>query len=180
MNDSRKEESVDRMKYPSPQRHAALHEGLFFGAVFGLLLVLNGALDLLAGVTAGVLIMSVAGIGVYLYAAFRATFATGRLSTGLLAGFWTGLISSAINLVVLATLCMLSADALRQRALAATSAREAATRFTNASIVDYDIGLLALGVLMSIACGLVCGTLGGMIAIRRGRARQAPSSANEV
>lgn len=168
------------MKYPSAQRLASLHEGLFVGGALGLLLVINGALDLLAGVTAGVLVLTIVGIGAYIYAAVRATYVTGKLSTGLLAGFWTGLVSSTINLVVLTTVCILAADALRRRAEAAAAAQGSVAHFTDAGIVGYDIGLLALGVLMATACGLVFGTLGGMIAIHRGHTSQAATAIHEV
>lgn len=166
-----KEKRVSPMKYPSRTRFASLHEGLFFGGVLGLLLVLNGALDMLTDVTVGVLVLSVLGPALYVYAALRATYATGRLSSGMLAGLWTGLASSLINLVVLATLSMLLVDALRQRT---------AAHVTNAAIVGYDIGLLLFGTLVAVACGLFCGTIGGMLAISRGRARQAATTANEV
>ena len=166
------------MKYPSRQRFASLHEGLFFGGVLGLVLVLNGALDLLANMTAGVVPVAVVGLVLYVYAATRATYVTGKLSTGLLAGFWTGLVSAVINLVVLATLSILLAGSLRDRAHAAVGT--SGVHISNAAVVGYDVGLLVFGVLMAVACGLVCGTLGGMIAIHRGRAKQAAGSANEV
>lgn len=175
-----KEDDSRRMRYPSSYRFASLHEGLFFGGALGLLLVVNGALDLLAGVAAGVLVLSAASLAIYVYAALRATQVTGKLSTGLLAGFWTSLVSSCINLVVLTTVCILAAESLRQRAQSVANAQESGVHVTTASIVGYDIGLLALGVLLAVACGLVCGTLGGMIAIARGRARQAAGAAPGV
>lgn len=159
------------MKYPSRVRFASLREGLFFGSVLGLLLVLNGALDLLTDVTVGVFVLSVLGLALYVYAALRATYATGKLSSGMLAGLWTSLISSLINLVVLATLSILLAGSLRERTQA---------HVTISTIVGYDIGLLLFGVLVAVACGLFCGTVGGMLAINRGNARQAASTAHEV
>lgn len=166
------------MTHPALPRFIALRESLFFGSVLGLLLVLNGALDLLAGMTAGVVLLSIVGVAVYLYAAQRATYHTGKLGTGMLAGFLTGLVSSVINLVVLATVCLLAAGSLQQRAQAAAGGT--AFQVTAAHIVGYDIGLLAVGVLLAMACGLLCGTMGGMIAIRRGSSRQATTSAHGV
>lgn len=159
------------MKYPSRTRFASLHEGLFFGGVFGLLLVLNGAFDMLTDVTVGVLVLSALGLVLYVYTAMRATYITGKLSTGMLAGLWTGLFSSLINLVVLATLSILLADTLRERESAHVS---------STMIVSYDVALLILGTLVAVACGLLCGTIGGMLAISRGRARQAAVTAHEV
>lgn len=166
------------MKYPSRQRFASLHEGLFFGGVLGLLLALNGALDLLANVTAGVVPLAVGGLFLFTYAAIRATYVTGKLGTGLLAGFWTGLVSGIINLAVLATLSIMLAGTVGEHTRAAAGA--SGLHITDAMAVSYDIGLLFFGVLMAVACGLVCGTAGGMIAIHRGRARQAAEPANGV
>lgn len=159
------------MKYPSRTRFASLHEGLFFGGVLGLLLVVNGALDMLTDVTVGVLVLSAVGLALYIYAAMRATYSSGMLSSGMLAGVWTGLFSSLINLVVLATLSILLAGTLRERV---------AAHVTSAMIVSYDVALLILGALVAVACGLLCGTIGGMLAISHGRARQAAVSAHEV
>lgn len=166
-----KEQSFGPMSYLSHVRFASLREGLFFGSVLGLLLVLNGALDLLADVTVGVVVLSILGPALYVYAALRATYATGKLSSGMLAGLWTSLISSLINLVVLATLSILLAGSLRERTQ---------PHATSSMLVGYDIGLLLFGALVAVACGLFCGTIGGMLAISRGKARQAASPANEV
>lgn len=145
----------------------ALHEGLIFGVGLGVLLSLNFLLSVYAnfGFT---LITWIVGLGAYFWAGMRASKITRVVSTGLLAGMFTGIISSVINLVVVIPITLLNVDKLRIAAQKlADSVKNNHTHYTNGSFISTVIIGVIVGIVLAALFGVGLGAAGGSV----GRAR---------
>lgn len=145
----------------------AQHEGLVFGVGLGVLLSLNFLLSVYAnfGFT---LITWIVGLAAYFVAGMRASKVTRVVSTGLLAGMFTGIISSVINLIVVVPVTLLNVDKLRIAAQkVADQVKNNHTHYTNSSFVSTVIIGVIIGIVLAALFGVGLGAAGGSI----GRAR---------
>src|SRR5437764_14678146 len=89
--------------------HPALQNGLLFGIILGIVEIL---LSFLLGGT-GLIISALLFLFIVGYAGYRATARTGKVSTGLLAGFLAGLFSSVFANIPLLLYSLSHIDSFR-------------------------------------------------------------------
>lgn len=148
----------------------ALKEGLLFGAVLGVGLILLHWLSL-SGTAGMLLVLSLAlTLGVYLLAGMRAARFTGDTGAGAIAGLMTALVSSTMGLLVdfawvvipqgqLANMQGVIDQALQQAGVAAQVSQ-------GVLIGAIVIGLL-VALLFSLLVGGLVGALGGSLGKRQ-------------
>ena len=148
----------------------ALKEGLLFGAVLGVSLILLHWLSL-PGTAGMLLVLSLAlTLGVYLLAGLRAARFTGDTGAGAIAGLMTALVSSTMGLLVdfawvvipqgqLASMQSAIDQALQQAGVAVQVSR-------GVLIGAIVIGLL-VALLFSLLVGGLVGALGGSLGKRQ-------------
>lgn len=155
-------------------RNPALRYGLMFGLI---LFVVEIFLSFLTGILGT--FVSLLSLAAYLVLSFlagqRASQETGRLKTGLLAGFWTGVFGELISAILSLILTFLNLDTYRMEAqnYAAKTLHESQSQInaiTNAAIINSTLLQLALNIVVASLLGLLAGALGGYM----GRKRAAP------
>ena len=168
----------------------ALRQGALFGLPLGALLILNEALILTFGPDAFIVVADPNAFGLpwaagafllsyatlvpcllaYIFAGWRASYVTGRISTGMEAGLMTGALSSIINGAGVLVIWLTHID---------TIAREAQTlsalKFTNERVLSQRITELIAGLALALVFGLAFGAFGGKIGKERRRLAQAPA-----
>ncbi len=160
---------------PPAKKVSAFGIGLVFGIILAVILIGIGLIKhFVAGAPLLGLVLSiisiVAALIAYFFAGFRASSQSGRVSTGLLAGMWTGLISMILNAIVavLLSLSQLSqtTDAINQRL--ATSGSTTSMQFTDTTTLAFLIigEIIVIIIVSAIALGV--GAIGG--AAGKGRA----------
>lgn len=145
----------------------ALRIGALFGLGWGVLLIANYFLTQVEGVRFTTVASYIIALVVYLVAGILAASQTGLVRTGLLAGLWTGLISSVVNAIGV-TIILLTDHALveqmRQAALhAAQAAGASAPQLTDQVIILGSVLALVLEIIAATVIGLGVGALGGLI-----------------
>ena len=148
----------------------AFQQGLIFGLILAvietLILLINTfvnspsnqiGLDLIL-IGAGFLL----GLAAYLVAGILATRKTGRVSTGTLAGLWTGTTYGAIVLVVSMVL-FFSINLPRLLAIEAISHPEVDQNAYRIGAIAGGVGYAIFGILFAIGLGAGLGALGGLI-----------------
>ena len=152
-------------------RNPALRYGLIFGLI---LLVVQTLLSFVGGAL-GILYDLIA-LGAYLVlcllAGQRASQETGRLRTGVLAGFWAGLISSLISTIISLILTFVNLDALRNYYQAVSNQQHLGIHYDNGLVISTQLFSFAISMLLAILLGLAGGAIGGLM----GRNRAAPPS----
>jgi hypothetical protein len=145
-------------------RNPALRQGLIFGTILGFILLVISFFS--SGLTITLILCLLAAF----IAGMRASQETGRITTGTLAGLWTGLIGIFIPSIISIVLLLINIDAVRK------SAQDAANKLSNHPII-YTNSLLLGGLLINfvilLALGVLLGVLGGAIGGSFGR-RRAP------
>jgi hypothetical protein len=152
---------------------SAFRIGLLFGVVLGVILI---ALDFAGLFLQDIAILfNIMGIVIalvaYFFAGFRASSQSGKVSSGLLAGMWTGLISQILSRTVNVVTLALSSSRLHQltdtenQALARAGSN---VRVTDADILTFYIIIVVIIVIIVAAIALGVGAIGG--AAGKGRA----------
>ena len=147
----------------------ALQNGLLFGLILGLI---EAVLLFLLG-NVGFLISLIIYLGLVGFAGYRASARTGKVGTGLLAGFLAGLFSSVIASAVLLIVWLTHIDSLRQllqQQYANTSNQGFV--FTNNVVAGFLVLFLVIVIVVSSALALGIGAIGG--AIGKGKAPVPP------
>lgn len=155
---------------------SAFGVGLVFGIILAVILIGIGLIRHfvtgvpLLGLALGIISIIVALVA-YFFAGFRASSQSGKVSTGLLAGMWTGLISMALNAIV-AVLLDLSqlpqiTDSVNQ-AIATSGSSSSSIQFTDTTTLVVVIIGQIIAVLIVSAIALGVGAIGG--AAGKGRA----------
>lgn len=147
----------------------ALKQGLIFGLILGVAEVLISLLGRVA--TLGIItsILSyLLYIGLPLVAGLRASPQTGRVSTGLLAGLWTGLFGSIIASIYTIIAFFLNIDAIRS---AAQKASPNVRLTDNLLLIGIVVGVVFI-IIVATLIGLGMGAIGGAIGRRRANVPQ--------
>jgi hypothetical protein len=139
-------------------RNPALRQGLVFGIILGV------ALLAISFFTNGFTITLILCLLAAFLAGMRASQETGRITTGTLAGLWTGLIGIFIPSIISMVLLLINIDSVRKSAQAAADKQHLHITYTNSLLLEglliNFIILLALGVLFGVIGGLVGGQFG--------------------
>jgi len=148
----------------------ALQNGLLFGTILGIVeIVLSFLLGTLGFIINVLLFLFIVG-----YAGYRASTRTGKVSTGLVAGFPFGLLSSVIASIPLLIYYLSNIDTFReqlQQQMGANSLYQGIT-LTNNLIIASVILFLVVLVAGATLLGLGVGSIGG--AIGKGQAQPPP------
>jgi hypothetical protein len=142
-------------------RNPALRQGLIFGIILGVILVgLNFIIS-------GLIIIAALTILAALIAGMRASQETGRITTGILAGLWTGLLGTLILSIIAMGFLLFNIDAVRKSAQITANQQHLNIIYTNSQIItNYLIVYLIL-----IAAGVLFGVIGGAVGGNFGRRR---------
>jgi len=100
-------------------------------------------------------------------AGMRASQETGRITTGTLAGLWTGLIGILIPSIISIVLLLINIDAVRKSAQDAADKQHLHITYTNSLLLT---GLL-INFLILLALGVLLGVIGGAVGGNFGRRR---------
>lgn len=155
----------------------AVRQGLIFGAILAVLLVLNALLSIYLGlvVTAiSSIIVILVCAAAYIVAGMRAAQQTGQVNTGLLAGLITGAFSSLINAIVTVVLVIALVDTVRKSAQATSNQLLKANHLptvtlTNSQVIASQVQNVIIGLIIASVLGLGLGALGGLIGRSRAK-----------
>jgi hypothetical protein len=142
-------------------RNPALRQGLIYGIILGIILVgLNffiTGLIFIVGLT--ILAALIAGM--------RASRETGRLTTGTLAGLWTGLIGTLILSVFALGFLLFNIDAVRKDAQITANQQHIHIIYTNSQIITNYLIVYLILIALGVMFGVIGGVLGGSFGRRR-------------
>ena len=142
-------------------RNPALRQGLIFGIILGVILLALSFISTNFFITLALILLAA------FLAGRRASQETGRITTGTLAGLWTGLIGIFIPSIISVILVLINIDAYRNSIQTAADKQHQHITYTNsmviASLLINVLFLIVLGVLP----GVIGGALGGNISRRR-------------
>ena len=142
-------------------RNPALRQGLIFGIMLGVILL---ALSFI--ITNFYITLALIFLAAFI-AGMRASQETGRLTTGTLAGLWTGLIGIFIPSIISVILVLINIDAYRKSFQIAADKQHQNITYTNSTVIT---GLL-INVLFLIVLGVLPGVIGGAVGGNFGRRR---------
>ena len=142
-------------------RNPALRQGLIFGLILGVVLVALSFInnDLIITFALILLASFIAGL--------RASQETGRLTTGTLAGLWTGLIGILIPSTISIVLLLFSLDAYRKGLQAAADKQHLNVTYSNSQIIISYLIIYLILVVLGVLFGVVGGAVGGSFGRRR-------------
>lgn len=155
----------------------ALRFGAIFGLTWGVVLVANYYASQQLSIGWSGLAAVVISLLVYLVAGMLAAQQTGKVSTGLVAGLFTGIFSSLINVVGVVVILILNPSIVNKaRQVAQQTVQSAGANFTytNSMIIGFAVVGLILGLLLAGGVGLGMGALGGVIGRSRAPQAQVP------
>lgn len=165
---------------------SAFRIGLLFGIILAVIMIgFNFAEQFAKDVLGrGGLILTILTIiislAAYFFAGFRASSQSGKVSTGLLAGMWTGIISSLVNGVasVLLTIPQLPELTRTANQVIIDSGAQTDIRYTETTMLLLTIGGTFLLLLLASAIALGVGAIGG--AAGKGRAPMSQQAYQEA
>ena len=142
-------------------RNPALRQGLIFGVVLGVILV--GLNFIITG------LIFIVGLTILaaLIAGMRASRETGRLTTGTLAGLWTGLIGTLILSIFALGFLLFSIDAVRKNAQITANQQHLNIIYTNSQIITNYLIVYLILIALGVMFGVIGGALGGSFGRRR-------------
>lgn len=160
------------MQVQTRTANPALQNGLLFGLILG---VIEVVLSLTLG-NIGFLICLILYLGLVGFAGYRASARTGKVSTGLVAGLFAGLLSSVIGSLGLFLYTLPNVDTLRQllQQQANTFNQGISINYTNNVVIGLLVLLLVILIIASSVLALGIGAIGG--AIGKGNAPAQPTS----
>lgn len=142
---------------------------LLYGALFGVAAGVIQIMCIFFLATAGFLLSLVLCIVALLFAGLCASRRTGKVSTGTLAGLWSGLISSVIvvSILGLLLLVMTHSSAFMNEFMGALRSSDMPSSITSQQAVVYmGLGMVILAVIwlcVGIGAGAGIGAIGGLI-----------------
>jgi hypothetical protein len=148
---------------------SAFRIGLLFGIILAVIMIAFNFAEQFAKdvIGAGGLILTILTIiislAAYFFAGFRASSQSGKVSTGLLAGMWTGIISSLVNGIASVLLTIPQLPELTRTANQAIidSGAQTDIRYTETTMLALTIGGTFLLLLLASAIALGVGAIGG-------------------
>ena len=153
--------------------------GLLFGVILGIIAIALNLIYTFAFsamvLTAGIIVLLVAGMVTYIWPAIRASRRTGKVSSGMIAGVVSACVSFLIGYAFNVFLTAMAVDRMRQNALSAfnvmqsmfpTSGMHAV--MTNAQIQQNALSSISAIIVIAII-GLFFGAIGGLIGRSRAR-----------
>ena len=159
------------MQNTSAQSRPALKQGILFGVIVGVILIVylllnylvyNATLTLIVGIIAFLV-----ELGLYAFAGYRASAITGKTGTGAIAGLFTGLFGGLIGAVTSIILLFLFVDTTRIRALSLATSAAIRQIYTNSFIITTGLLAALLGLALAIGYGAGLGAIGGLLGKRR-------------
>ena len=147
--------------------------GLIFGVIFALVLILYGYILAPFLGQLGSYIQLALPVIFGLLAGRRASIRTGKISSGLIAGFITGAVGLLLTAIITMITVFISLDAIRQQAQLSANKQHPIVHVTNGDIIQYYIQALAFTLIFAILLTIAGGSLGGFLG--KGRARLAPA-----
>jgi hypothetical protein len=135
-------------------RNPALRQGLIFGIILGVILLAVSFIGFNNLTFTLILCLLAAFI-----AGMRASQETGRITTGTLAGLWTGLIGTFIPSIILITLFLINIDTYRKNAQTIANQQHLHITYTNSLLLE---GLL-INFFLLLVVGVLFGTCGGAV-----------------
>jgi len=160
-------------------RRPSVQQGLIFGIIVGVLLVINEILTNLANfgaiypaaISSLILIiyaiLVLVGLFVYAVAGFRASAQTGRIAPGTIAGLIAGVIGGIIGFIVTLIIAIATASTAAQRAQALANQAHVHFQYTSSIIITAALGVALFGLAATIGLGAAFGAIGGSIGRRR-------------
>jgi len=142
-------------------RNPALRQGLIFGIILGFVLLA------ISFIITNFLITLILILLASYIAGLRATQETGRMTSGTLAGLWTGLIGISIPSLISIVLVFVNLDSYRKSLQASADKLHQHIIYTNSMVLT---GLL-INVLFLLIIGILPGIIGGLIGGQFGRRR---------
>lgn len=158
----------------APQQTTSGRPALRYGSLFGLglavLLIAHAFFRQATGFGGGAVVTFVAALAAYFFAGILAARQTGKVSTGLVAGLFVGLISSLLDGIV--TFILFIGDSARiDRLVAQAQARVDQQggnfHFTRGLLIAFTAGGIALVVVIALLIGLGVGAIGGAVGKNR-------------
>jgi hypothetical protein len=144
----------------------ALTQGLIFGVILGIIeIILIFVGQYIGGFST--LLVYVLYLGIPVIAGFRASAQTGRVSTGLLAGLYTGLFASIIYGIVQLIYTFINVDSLRQSIQGALNSANTNFTVTNGYVITFAIIGIVVILIIATLLGLAGGSIGGAFGKRR-------------
>ena len=155
---------------------SAFRIGLLFGIILAVIMIAFNFAEQFARDVIGagglilIILTIIISLAAYFFAGFRASSQSGKVSTGLLAGMWTGIISSLVNGVASVLLTIPQLPELTRTANQAiiNSGAQTDIRYTETTMLLLTIGGTFLLLLLASAIALGVGAIGG--AAGKGRA----------
>lgn len=142
-------------------RNPALRQGLLFGIVLGVILVgLNFVIS-------GLIIIVGLTILAALIAGMRASRETGKLTTGTLAGLWTGLFGTLILSIFSLGFLLFNIDAVRKNSQIVANQQHLHIIYTNSQIIANYLIIYLIIISLGVLFGVIGGVVGGSFGRRR-------------
>ena len=153
-------------------RNPALRQGLIFGIILGVILLALSFIinDLIITMVVCLLAAFIAGM--------RASQETGRMTTGVLAGSWTGFFGLLIPSIISLILLLLNLDAVRNNAQVNADKQHLHVTYTNSLIINNLLINFAIIIVLGVLFGVIGGAVGGSVGRRRAL-RLTPAEADE-
>ena len=143
-------------------RNPALRQGLIFGIILGVIFLaisLIGFNNLTFTLILCLLAAFIAGM--------RASRETGRITTGTLAGLWTGLIGTFIPSIILTILFLINIDSYRNSVQTNANQQHLHITYTNSLLLEGLFVNFLLLLLVGVLFGVCGGVVGGLFGSRR-------------
>ncbi len=159
------------MQSTSMQGRPALNQGIIFGAIVGVILIVYLLLNYIVYNATLTLIVGIASflveLGLYAFAGYRASAQTGRTGTGAIAGLYTGLIGGLIGAITATILLFVFVDTARIRAQGLITDPAAKQIYTNSFVITTGVIAILIGLALAIGYGAGLGAIGGVLGRRR-------------
>ena len=148
-----------------------MREGLLFGIVAGILELIFSFINL---GSLGTLIALALFLVFGLIAGTRASQQTGKMSTGVLAGLWVGLFSTAIYAVIVSIYTFATLNAQLQALQRSLDQQHLNIKATNELILFGVVVTIIITLVLSALFGLAGGAIGGSMGRRRAQLPPSP------
>ena len=163
-------ERVQALKEGEHMKETWIQRGLLFGVMLGIIhIVYDLLINLLPANVAvthflnnSIVVVVLVFIGIASYSTARTT---GKMTTGIYAGFFTGILSIVIDMSALFLITFLFMDVIRQNAFMLSDFHHSGLKSINEFIIEDAMGAAFVGTLFSVIAGALFGTLTGFLGV---------------